>query len=68
MTVRQSPDFRLLPLLPKLLDKFWIPGQIRIPLKPEAIEIALAGPVADEGALSAIADRLLASLEGETNW
>ncbi len=39
-----------------------------VPLKPEAIQIALAGPSSDEARLTAELQAVLASLDGPTNW
>jgi hypothetical protein len=40
----------------------------QVPLKPEAIQIALAGPPSDEARLTAELQAVLASLDGPTNW
>lgn len=40
----------------------------QVPLKPEAIQIALAGPSSDEARLTAELQAVLASLDGPTNW
>jgi len=40
----------------------------QVPLKPEAIQIALAGPSSDEARLTADLQAVLASLDGPTNW
>jgi hypothetical protein len=40
----------------------------QVPLKPEAIQIILAGPSSDEARLTAELQAVLASLDGPTNW
>jgi hypothetical protein len=42
--------------------------RIRVPLKPKAIELAVLGPASSDESLSALADSLLASLDGPTSW
>lgn len=41
---------------------------MRIPLRPKAIDVVVAGAEADRKELSRLADQLLASMDGETNW
>jgi hypothetical protein len=41
---------------------------MRVPLKPAAIELAVAGSASKRDELNRLADELLASLEGESNW
>jgi len=40
----------------------------QVPLKPEAIQVALTGPASDEARLTADLQAVLASLDGPTNW
>jgi hypothetical protein len=40
----------------------------QVPLAPEAIQLYLAGPAADEAELRATLQTLLGSLEGRSNW
>jgi hypothetical protein len=42
--------------------------EIQIPLKPSAIQLGVGGPETKRAELSQLADTLLSSLEGETNW
>jgi hypothetical protein len=42
--------------------------RIRVPLKPRAIEIELHGMAESENGLKALAESLVASLDGPTNW
>jgi hypothetical protein len=42
--------------------------QIRVPLKPKAIELVLSGAASESEKLSALADTLLMSLDGPSNW
>jgi len=41
---------------------------MQLPLKVEAIQITVGGPIAKRDELGKIADGILDSLEGETNW
>jgi len=41
---------------------------IQIPLVPSAIQLAVVGPESNRAEVEQIADALLASLEGDTNW
>ena len=41
---------------------------IQVPLKPEAIQLIVAGAELEREEISRLADTLLSSLEGETNW
>ena len=41
---------------------------IQVPLKPSAIQLNVAGPESKQAEISHLADDLLASLDGETNW
>jgi hypothetical protein len=40
----------------------------QVPLRPEAVQLSVAGPVDQETRGQAIMEAILASLEGETNW
>jgi len=40
----------------------------QVPLRPEAIQLVLAGPTAQAGGAEAILASALAGLEGQTNW
>jgi hypothetical protein len=42
--------------------------QVLVPLKPKAIELAVFGMASKSSAISALVDKLLASLDGQTNW
>ena len=41
---------------------------MQIPLKPSAIQLSVAGPESKREELGQLADTLLSSVEGETNW
>jgi hypothetical protein len=41
---------------------------IQVPLKPSAIQLNVGGPESKQDEVSQLADDLLASLDGETNW
>ena len=40
----------------------------QVPLRPEAVQLSVAGPADQETRGQAILEATLASLEGETNW
>jgi len=41
---------------------------VQVPLRPEAIQLVLAGPSKQAGGAEPILTAILAGLEGQTNW